>query len=59
MGAKKIMVIRHAEKPGLYNGLNYAGVGKVCSVSGAAGAKHLTIPCSGLVRRNYFPVITN
>jgi hypothetical protein len=26
MGATKIMVIRHAEKPGVYNGQSYAGV---------------------------------
>ncbi len=26
MGATKIMVIRHAEKPGSYNGVQYAGV---------------------------------
>lgn len=26
MGATKIMIIRHAEKPGTYNGKNYAGI---------------------------------
>ena len=41
MGATKIMVIRHAEKPGSYDGVNYFGVDGLGSVSGAAGAKHL------------------
>lgn len=41
MGATKIMVIRHAEKPGLYNGAAYSGVDEFGAVSGAAGAKHL------------------
>ena len=41
MGATKIMVIRHAEKPGPYNNVSYSGVDNVGSVSGAAGAKHL------------------
>ena len=41
MGATKIMVIRHAEKPGSYNGVNYFGVDGVGSVSGVAGEKHL------------------
>jgi hypothetical protein len=41
MGATKIMVIRHAEKPGLYGGTAYSGVDEFGTVSGAAGAKHL------------------
>ena len=41
MGATKIMVIRHAERPGSYNGVSYSGVDKVGSVSGDAGKKHL------------------
>lgn len=41
MGATKIMVIRHAEKPGLYGAKAYYGVDEFGAVSGAAGAKHL------------------
>ena len=41
MGATKIMVIRHAERPGSYNGVSYSGVDNVGSVSGDAGKKHL------------------
>jgi len=41
MGATKIMVIRHAEKPGLYGGKTYYGVDECGTVSGAAGGKHL------------------
>jgi hypothetical protein len=41
MGATKIMVIRHAEKPGTYSGTAYSGVDEFGTVSGAAGAKHL------------------
>ena len=41
MGATKIMVIRHAEKPGPYSGRAYSGVDEFGTVSGAAGAKHL------------------
>jgi hypothetical protein len=41
MGATKIMVIRHAEKPGSYNNVSYFGVDAVGSVSGAAGKEHL------------------
>ena len=41
MGATKIMVIRHAEKPGLYSGTVYSGVDEFGTVSGAGGAKHL------------------
>jgi len=42
MGATKIMVIRHGEKPGNYNGVQYFGVNNLGSVAGAEGAKHLT-----------------
>jgi hypothetical protein len=41
MGATKIMVIRHAEKPGSYNGTAYSGVDAFGTVSSAAGAKDL------------------
>jgi hypothetical protein len=41
MGATKIMVIRHAEKPGSYDGVSYFGVDDVGSVSGDAGKEHL------------------
>jgi hypothetical protein len=41
MGAVKIMVIRHAEKPGGYNGAQYAGVNALGTVAGDLGAKHL------------------
>jgi hypothetical protein len=41
MGATKIMVIRHAEKPGVYNDTAYSGVDEFGTVAGAAGAKHL------------------
>ena len=40
MGATKIMMIRHPEKPGLYIGRAYSGVDEFGTVSGAAGAKH-------------------
>src|ERR1700759_323207 len=42
MGATKIIVIRHAEKPGSYNGVDYAGVNSLGTVAGEGGAKHLT-----------------
>jgi hypothetical protein len=42
MGATKIMVIRHAEKPGGYDGAQYAGVNNLGTVAGVDGAKHLT-----------------
>ena len=29
MGATKIMVVRHAEKPGVYNGQSYSGIGSL------------------------------
>ena len=41
MGATKIMVIRHAEKRGSYNGAQYAGVNNLGTVAGDDGAKHL------------------
>src|SRR5277367_1364041 len=41
MGATKIMVIRHGEKPGSYHGVQYAGVNNLGTVAGADGAKHL------------------
>jgi hypothetical protein len=41
MGATKIMIVRHAEKPGIYNGTRYSGVNSVGSVSGDNGIKHL------------------
>jgi hypothetical protein len=41
MGATKIMVIRHAEKPGSYNGARYLGVNNLGTVAGADAAKHL------------------
>jgi hypothetical protein len=40
MGATKIMVIRHAEKPGSY-GAQYAGVNDLGTVAGIDDAKHL------------------
>jgi hypothetical protein len=41
MGATKIMVIRHAEKPGNYNGVQYSGVNNAGTIAGDNGAKHL------------------
>jgi hypothetical protein len=41
MGATKIMVIRHAEKPGNYNGMRYSGVNNLGTTAGDNGAKHL------------------
>jgi hypothetical protein len=41
MGPTKIMVIRHAEKPGRYDGAQYAGVNNFGTVAGDDGAKHL------------------
>jgi hypothetical protein len=41
MGATKIMVIRHAEKPGSYNGAQYEGVNTFGTIAGDDGAKHL------------------
>ena len=41
MGATKIMVIRHGEKPGSYNGQQYAGVNNLGTVAGNDATKHL------------------
>jgi hypothetical protein len=41
MGATKIMVIRHAEKPGPYNGTQYFGVNQTGDTAGAKGTKDL------------------
>ena len=41
MGATKIMIIRHAEKPGNYNGTAYDGVNLTGNIAGADGRKHL------------------
>jgi hypothetical protein len=41
MGATKLMVIRHAEKPGAYGGAQYDGVNNLGTVAGDDGAKHL------------------
>jgi hypothetical protein len=41
MGASTIMVVRHAEKPGAYNGQTYFGVNPLATVSGDAGKEDL------------------
>jgi len=41
MGATKIMVIRHGEKPGPYNGQQYQGVDILGDMCGGSGAEHL------------------
>ena len=41
MGATKIMVIRHAEKPAPYGGINYAGVDAAGTTCGADGEESL------------------
>lgn len=41
MGATRIMVIRHAEKPGNYNGTQYFGVNPTGDIAGKDGSKHL------------------
>ena len=41
MGATKIMVVRHAEKPGSYGGAQYVGVNNLGTVAGDNAAKHL------------------
>ena len=41
MGATKIMVIRHGEKSGSYNGQQYAGVNNLGTVAGNDATKHL------------------
>ena len=40
MGATKIMVIRHAEKPGSYNGTQYFGVNPTGDIAGAGGPSY-------------------
>jgi hypothetical protein len=41
MGATRIMVVRHAEKPGIYDGTQYDGVNLTGDIAGANGSKHL------------------
>jgi hypothetical protein len=41
MGATKIMVIRHGEKPGTYNGQSFDGVDATGDMCGSSGAEHL------------------
>jgi hypothetical protein len=41
VGATRIMIIRHAEKPGVYNGQTYFGVNAEGTASGKYGAKEL------------------
>jgi hypothetical protein len=41
MGATKIMIVRHAEKPGIYNGIRFSGVNNLGAVAGDNGMKHL------------------
>jgi hypothetical protein len=41
MGTTKIMVIRHGEKPGTYNGRQYEGVDAMGNACGGSGAEHL------------------
>jgi hypothetical protein len=41
MGATKIMVIRHAEKPGTYNGTAFFGVNPTGDIAGKDGSKQL------------------
>lgn len=41
MGANPIMIIRHAEKPGSYNGQTYYGVNAPGTISGNEGGKDL------------------
>ena len=41
MGATKIMVIRHGEKPGTYNGQQYEGVDATGYACANSGAEHL------------------
>jgi len=44
MGATRIMIIRHAEKPGTYGGKRYDGVNLAGDIAGTNGAKHLVVP---------------
>ena len=41
MGATKIMVIRHAEKPDRYNGKAYSGVNAIGTTCGSDGEESL------------------
>ena len=41
MGATKIMVIRHGEKPGIYNSQQYDGVDSPGDACGGSGSEHL------------------
>ena len=41
MGATRIMVIRHAEKPGTYDGTQYDGVNLTGDIAGTNGSKDL------------------
>lgn len=41
MGATKIMIIRHAEKPGIYGGQNYNGVDAAGASCAAGGVQSL------------------
>lgn len=41
MGATRIMVIRHAEKTGTYDGTQYDGVNLTGDIAGANGSKDL------------------
>lgn len=43
MGATRIMVLRHAEKPGTYGGTQYDGVNLTGDIAGADGSKHLIV----------------
>ena len=44
MGATRIMVLRHAEKPGPYSGTQYYGVNLTGDIAGADGGKQLIVP---------------
>jgi hypothetical protein len=52
MGATKIMVIRHAEKPGSYNGAQYFGVNNLGAVAGDSGNKASSNTRLGTCRRS-------
>jgi hypothetical protein len=43
MGATRIMVLRHAEKPGTYHGTQYDGVNLTGDIAGTDGGKHLIV----------------
>jgi len=42
MGATKIMIIRHAERPDTYTGVEHAGVDLTASMCGEPAKEHLT-----------------